>query len=68
MTVIEIRPDRRGWKVFESPGVVPVFMEKRQAIVVAITPPWTGHNVSHIDKLPVGHLRGLQSEIIAHDW
>jgi len=32
MTVIEIRPDRRGWKVFEATGVAPVFPEKAQAI------------------------------------
>jgi len=32
MTVIEIRSDRRGWKVFEAPGVEPVFLEKEQAI------------------------------------
>ena len=32
MTVIELRPDWRGWKVFEAPGVEPVFLEKRQAI------------------------------------
>ena len=32
MTVIEIRPDRPGWKVFEAPGVEPVFPEKRQAV------------------------------------
>jgi hypothetical protein len=32
MTVIEIRPYRRGWKVFEAPGVEPVFPEKDQAI------------------------------------
>jgi hypothetical protein len=32
MTVIEIRPHRNGWKVFEAPGVEPVFLEKRQAI------------------------------------
>jgi hypothetical protein len=32
MTLIEIRPHRRGWKVFEAPGVEPVFPEKRQAI------------------------------------
>ncbi len=31
-TVIEIRPDRRGWKVFEAPGVEPVFPEEDQAI------------------------------------
>jgi hypothetical protein len=28
MTVIEIRPHRWGWKVFETPGVEPVFLEK----------------------------------------
>jgi hypothetical protein len=32
MTVIEIRSHRWGWKVFEAPGVEPVFPEKRQAI------------------------------------
>jgi hypothetical protein len=32
MTVIEIRPHCWGWKVFESPGVEPVFPEKDQAI------------------------------------
>jgi len=37
MTVLEIRPHRWGWKVFESPGVEPVFPEKRQAIDYAET-------------------------------
>jgi len=32
MILIEIRPDRNGWKVFEAPGVKPVFPEKDQAI------------------------------------
>jgi hypothetical protein len=32
MTVIEIRLHRNGWKVFEAPGVEPVFPEKAQAI------------------------------------
>jgi len=32
VTTIEIRPHRWGWKVFEAPGVEPVFAEKRQAI------------------------------------
>jgi hypothetical protein len=32
MTVIEIRPYRNGWKVFEALGVEPVFLEKEQAI------------------------------------
>ena len=35
MTVIEIRPHRWGWEVFEAPGVEPVFPEKRQAISYA---------------------------------
>jgi hypothetical protein len=32
MTVIEIKPHDCGWKVFEAPGVEPVYPEKRQAI------------------------------------
>jgi hypothetical protein len=32
MTLIDIRPHRWGWEVFEAPGVEPVFPEKRQAI------------------------------------
>jgi hypothetical protein len=32
MTIIEIRPYRNGWQVFEAPGVEPVFLEKDQAI------------------------------------
>jgi hypothetical protein len=34
-TVFEIKPHRNGWKVFEAPGVEPVFPEKRQAISYA---------------------------------
>jgi hypothetical protein len=37
MTVIEIKPYRWGWRVFEAPGVEPVFLEKRQAIDYAET-------------------------------
>ena len=37
MTVLEIRPHPWGWKVFEAPGVEPVFPEKRQAIDYAET-------------------------------
>jgi hypothetical protein len=32
MTLIEIRPHRWGWEVFEAPGVQPVFPTKDQAI------------------------------------
>jgi hypothetical protein len=35
MTLIEIRPHRWGGKVFEAPGVEPVFPEKRQAVSYA---------------------------------
>jgi hypothetical protein len=37
MTVIEISPYKWGWRVFEAPGVEPVFLEKRQAIDYAET-------------------------------
>ena len=37
MTVIEIRPHRRGWKAFESQGVEPVFPTKDDAISYART-------------------------------
>ena len=37
MTLIEIRAHPWGWKVFEAPGVEPVFLEKRQAIDYAET-------------------------------
>ncbi len=32
MTVIEIRPFRNGWQVYESPGVQPVFLNQEDAI------------------------------------
>ena len=37
MTLIEIKPHRWGWRVFEAPGVEPVFLGKRQAIDYAQT-------------------------------
>jgi hypothetical protein len=32
MTIIEIRPFRNGWQVYECPGVELVFLSKEQAI------------------------------------
>ena len=32
MTIIEIRPYRNGWQVYESPGVQPVFLNQKDAI------------------------------------
>ena len=36
MTIIEIRPYRGDWKVFECASVEPVFLNKEQAIDYAI--------------------------------
>jgi hypothetical protein len=36
VTIIEIRPFRNGWQVYEAPGVQPVFLSKDQAIDYAI--------------------------------
>jgi hypothetical protein len=35
MTIIEIRPFRNGWQVFEAPGVQPVFLTKEKAMSYA---------------------------------
>jgi len=40
MTVIEIKPYRNGWTVFEAPGVEPVFLKKDQAINYAENRAW----------------------------
>jgi hypothetical protein len=37
MTVIEVKPRKWGWCVFESSGVEPVFLQKDQAIGYAQT-------------------------------
>ena len=37
MRVFEIKPHRWGWKVFEAPGVEPVFPQKDHAIAYAET-------------------------------
>jgi hypothetical protein len=40
MTVIEIKPYRNGWKVFEAPGVEPVFLEQDQALYAGDCERW----------------------------
>jgi hypothetical protein len=35
VTVLEIKPHRNGWKVFEAEGVEPVFLKKNQPIYYA---------------------------------
>jgi hypothetical protein len=37
MTLIEVKPRKWRWCVFESPGVEPVFLDKDQAIGYAET-------------------------------
>jgi Uncharacterized protein conserved in bacteria (DUF2188) len=37
MTIIEVKPHRWGWEVFEAPGVQPVFPTKQDAIGYAET-------------------------------
>jgi hypothetical protein len=37
VAIIEISPHRNGWKVFESPGVEPVFPDKGQASITLKT-------------------------------
>ena len=34
MTIIEIRPFRNGWQVYESAGVQPAFLNQQNAIIV----------------------------------
>jgi hypothetical protein len=38
MTLIEIRPQGNGWKVFEASGVEPVFPEKDHAMGLCAEP------------------------------
>jgi hypothetical protein len=35
VTIIEIRPFRNGWEVYEAPGVQPVFLNQQAAISYA---------------------------------
>ena len=59
MTVLEIRPHRWGWKVFESPGVEPVFPEKRQAIDYAETRAGAIRVLDGPRERPPGHVTQL---------
>ena len=40
MTIIEIRPYRNGWSVFEAPRVEPVFLNQGDAISYAKGRAW----------------------------
>jgi hypothetical protein len=59
MTLIEIRPHRWGWKVFEAPGVEPVFPQKDQAINYAETR--ACFRTGEINKKQSATILGLQA-------
>jgi hypothetical protein len=40
VTIIEIRPFRNRWQVYESAGVQPVFLDEQQAIEYAKNRAW----------------------------
>jgi hypothetical protein len=48
MTLIEIRPHPCGWKVFEAPGVEPVFPKRDYAIDYAQNRAWFRSGEIHI--------------------
>jgi hypothetical protein len=50
MTIIEIRPFRNGWQVYEGRGVQPVFLDQEQAISYA-APARVVFGVPHLPKL-----------------
>jgi hypothetical protein len=50
--VIEIKPHRNGWKVFEADGVEPVFLKREQAVsessnCIRISPTENSHGFAH---------------------
>jgi len=40
VTIIEIRPFRNGWQVYESAGVQPVFLDQEDAVDCATNRAW----------------------------
>jgi hypothetical protein len=59
VTIIEIRPFRKGWKCFETPGVEPVFLDQAQAIDYAI-----GRAYFRSGEIRVLHSSGTVARII----
>jgi hypothetical protein len=59
VTRIEIKPHRWGWKVFEAPGVEPVFPKQKRIIHRLATAP-IGR--SHSSRLP----RKPSSQAVSH--
>ena len=56
MTLIEIKPHRWGWKVFEGPGVEPVFPVKAIGVLQSFTasqlPPMRRSHSSRLPRKP----------------
>jgi hypothetical protein len=59
MTIIESRPYRNGWEVYESPGVQPVFLNQQDAIDYA-----TGRACFRSGKIRVLDSSGAVARII----
>jgi hypothetical protein len=59
VTIIEIRPYRNGWQVYESPGVQPVFLNEEQAIDYA-----TGRACFRSGEIRVLDSNGVVTRII----
>jgi hypothetical protein len=59
VTIIEIRPYRNGWQVYESTGVQPVFLNEEQAIDYA-----TGRACFRSGEIRVLDSNGVVTRII----
>ena len=59
MTIIEIRPLRNGWQVYESAGVQPVFLSQQQAIDYA-----TGRACFRSGEIRILDLNGAITNIV----
>jgi hypothetical protein len=62
MTMIEIRPYRNGWQVYESPGVQPVFLNQGDAIDYA-----TGRACFRSGEIRIFDSRGNVERVIPFD-
>jgi len=59
MTIIEIRPFRNGWQVYEAAGVQPVFLNQQDAIDYA-----TGRACFRSGEIRVLNSAGVVQQII----
>jgi hypothetical protein len=62
VTIIEIRPFRNGWEVFEAPGVEPVFLEQDQAIDYAKHRACFRSGYSDLDRVATSSGRSISAK------